>query len=208
MTEQDKAAALKTNSKESTEKPELQAAETQDSKAKVLEKAAEIKGKVVSKVGKVEEKLTAKVEQVKPKLDEVKQAVSTSKQPEYVEVEPVVVEPRQAKESTAAKTSDKHLTVQDKITQLKQELLQRLDELKGLKGADLSELRTFVKAEFSAVIEDLSKLGKELKQDVSEISLKHKGQLTETLKRSKEHTLEAFTKVAKPESKQDKQPRA
>ena len=47
----------------------------------------------------------------------------------------------------------------------------------------------------SAIIEDLSKLGKELKEDVSSISVKHKDQLAETFKRSKEHTLEAWIKV-------------
>ena len=207
MTEQDKASAPKTNSKEGTGKPELQAVETQDTKKKMLEKTAEVKDKAVSKAGKIEEKVTAKTEQVEPKLDQLKQATSETKEPEYVEVEPMVVEPLQAKENTAPKTPDKHLSVQDKLTQLKQELLQRLDELKGLKGADLSELSAFVKAEFSAVIEDLSKLGKELKQDVSEISLKHKGQLTETFKRSKEHTLEAFTKVAKIELKDEPKPK-
>ena len=61
---------------------------------------------------------------------------------------------------------------------------------------DLGELKEFVKSELNAVINDLSKLGKELKEDVSQISVKHKGQLTETLKRSKENTLEAWKKVA------------
>ena len=46
------------------------------------------------------------------------------------------------------------------------------------------------------MIEDLSKFGKELKDDVSQISVKHKDQLTETFKRSKEHTLEAWNKVS------------
>ena len=41
----------------------------------------------------------------------------------------------------------------------------------------------------------LSKLGKELKEDVSQISSKHKDQLNETFKRSKEHTLEVWNKV-------------
>ena len=52
-----------------------------------------------------------------------------------------------------------------------------------------------MKSELNAVINDLSKLGKELKEDVSQISVKHKDTLTETLKRSKEHTLEAWKKV-------------
>lgn len=99
--------------------------------------------------------------------------------------------------------SEKNLGLAEKMAQLKQDLLQRLDDLKGLKGADLSEMSAFIKAEFNAVIEDLSKLGKELKQDVSEISHKHKEHLTETLKRSKEHTLEALGKSAKTDSKDE-----
>ena len=61
---------------------------------------------------------------------------------------------------------------------------------------DLTDLKDFVKTEVNAVIEDLSKFGKELKDDVSQISVKHKDQLTETFKRSKEHTLEAWNKVS------------
>lgn len=102
--------------------------------------------------------------------------------------------------------SEKNLGLAEKMAQLKQDLLQRLDDLKGLKGADLSEMSAFIKAEFNAVIEDLSKLGKELKQDVSEISHKHKEHLTETLKRSKEHTLEALGKSAKTDSKDESSP--
>ena len=60
----------------------------------------------------------------------------------------------------------------------------------------MAELKEFVKAEFNAVIEDLSKLGKELKDDVSQISVKHKDHLAETLKRSKEHTLDVWKKVS------------
>lgn len=89
-------------------------------------------------------------------------------------------------------------TVQDQLCQFKQDVLQRLDTLKEqLLGSqkDLTELKSFIKTEFSAVVDDLSKLGKELKGDVSQISTKHKGHLTDTFKRSKESTIEVLKKV-------------
>ena len=88
--------------------------------------------------------------------------------------------------------------VQGQLQQLKQDILQKIELLKshfGTSQKDFTELKTFVKTEFNAVLDDLSKLGKELKADVSEISGKHKEQITETFKRSKEHTLEAWKKV-------------
>jgi len=45
------------------------------------------------------------------------------------------------------------------------------------------------------VIEDLSNMGKELKEDVSQISTKHKEHLTGTFKRSKDSTIEVLKKV-------------
>ena len=89
-------------------------------------------------------------------------------------------------------------SVQEQLSQLKKELLQKIESLKGHFGSsqkDLGELKEFVKTEFNAVIEDLNKIGKELKADVSQISVKHKDQLTETFKRSKEHTWETWKKV-------------
>ena len=43
---------------------------------------------------------------------------------------------------------------------------------------------------------ELSKLVKEIKNDVGQISTKHKDHLTETLKRSKENTIEVWNKVS------------
>lgn len=88
--------------------------------------------------------------------------------------------------------------VQGQLQQLKQDILQKIELLKshfGTSQKDFTELKAFVKTEFNAVLDDLSKLGKDLKADVSEISGKHKEQITETFKRSKEHTLEAWKKV-------------
>jgi len=60
---------------------------------------------------------------------------------------------------------------------------------------ELNELTSFIKTEFNAVIDDLSKLGKELKEDVTQISTKHKDHLADTLKRSKDSTIEVLKKV-------------
>jgi len=88
--------------------------------------------------------------------------------------------------------------VQEQLRQLKQDLLQRIDTLKEqLFGSqkELTELTSFIKTEFTAVIEDLSNMGKELKEDVSQISTKHKEHLTGTFKRSKDSTIEVLKKV-------------
>ena len=84
------------------------------------------------------------------------------------------------------------------IQSLKKDLLQRIELLKRqFSGSqqNFDELKTFVKSEFTAVIEDLSKFGQELKKDVTQISGKHKEHLTETFKRSKENTLDVWKKV-------------
>ena len=57
-------------------------------------------------------------------------------------------------------------------------------------------MKEFVKSELNSVIDELSKMGKELKEDVSQISVKHKDHLAETFKRSKEHTLDVWKKVS------------
>ena len=88
--------------------------------------------------------------------------------------------------------------LQVQLRELKGNILQKIEQLKtqlGTSQIDLVELKTFVKTEFNVVIDDLSKLGKELKDDVSQISYKHKDQLTETLKRSKESTLAVWKKT-------------
>jgi len=77
-------------------------------------------------------------------------------------------------------------------------VLQRIDTLKEQifdSQKELTELKSFIKTEFNAVFEDLSNLGKELKEDVSQISTKHKEHLTDTFKRSKDSTIEVLKKV-------------
>ena len=104
----------------------------------------------------------------------------------------------ETQEKLQAEAKQLNASVQEQLGQLKQDVLQKIEALKAQFGSspkDLGELKDFVKTEFSAIIDDLSKLGKELKEDVSSISVKHKDQLAETFKRSKEHTLEAWKKV-------------
>ena len=118
-----------------------------------------------------------------------------------------VTKPKPALKEVVAESTEKleaeakqlNASVQEQLRQFKQDLLLRLETIKGQLSnsqKDLTELKEFVKTEFTAVLDDLTKLGKELKGDVSEISVKHKDQLTETFKRSKEHTLDAWNKVS------------
>lgn len=104
----------------------------------------------------------------------------------------------ESKENIEAEVKKLSNTVTDQLTQFKQDLLQRIDTLKEqLFGSqkELNELNSFIKTEFNAVIDDLSKLGKELKEDVTQISTKHKDHLADTLKRSKDSTIEVLKKV-------------
>ena len=77
-------------------------------------------------------------------------------------------------------------------------MVQRLDVIKSqfsTSQKDLVELADFLKSELSILVKELTEVGKEIREDVSQISSKHKVQLTETLKRSKDHTLEVWNKV-------------
>lgn len=88
--------------------------------------------------------------------------------------------------------------VQDQVQNFKQDLVQRLDVIKtqfSNSQKDLVELAELLKSELSILVKELTEVGKEIREDVSQISSKHKVQLTETLKRSKEHTLEVWHKV-------------
>ncbi len=110
-----------------------------------------------------------------------------------------------AQEKLSQEAKQLNIGVQDQLRQLKQDLIQKLDDLKeqfGTSQKDLIDLKDFVKTEFNTVLDDLSQLTKELKEDVNHISFKHKDHLTETLKRSKEHTLEAWKKVIPNTSKE------
>ena len=89
--------------------------------------------------------------------------------------------------------------VKNQITSLKEELLGKVDQLKqqvNFSQADLTELKDFVRSELSIIVQEFAALGKEFKADVSQISLKHKAHIADTLKRSKAHTVDAWHKVS------------
>ena len=88
--------------------------------------------------------------------------------------------------------------IQEKVNGFKEEILDKLDDLKvqlSSSQKDFFELKQFVKNELYLLVDELTKMGKELKTDVNDISIKHKTYLTDTFKRSKEHTLEVWYKV-------------
>ena len=104
-----------------------------------------------------------------------------------------------AAENLQTEAEQSSVNVQSKIQHVKQDLLQRIELLKNqfnVSQQNFGELKAFVKSELTAVIDDLSKFGQELKQDVTQISGKHKENLIETFKRSKENTLDVWKKVA------------
>lgn len=81
---------------------------------------------------------------------------------------------------------------------LKQDLSQGLDSIKSQllnSQKNLIEFGSFAKTEVNGLVDELTKLLNEFKVDITEISTKHKEQLTETLKRSKESGLEAWHKA-------------
>lgn len=104
-----------------------------------------------------------------------------------------------AAENLQTEAEQSSVNVQSKIQHVKQDLLQHIELLKrqfNVSQQNFGELKAFVKSELTVVIGDLSKFGQELKQDVTQISGKHKEHLTESFKRSKENTLEVWKKVA------------
>lgn len=150
--------------------------------------------------------MTAKVQKSTSKAtlkDNVKQTTVESAE----KLEKIAVEAKsqalevisEGKEKLEEEVEHLNESVQSQILTFKQELLQRIDVIKtqfGSSQKDFAELKDFVKSEFNLVLDELLNLGKELKGDVSQISTKHKDHLSETFKRSKEHTLDAWNKVS------------
>ncbi|NDX31266.1 hypothetical protein G3N33_18675, partial [Acinetobacter baumannii] len=97
-----------------------------------------------------------------------------------------------------AETQELNQNIHNQFAQIKQDILQRLDVIKAQFNTSqegLNELKNTLKAEINALIEDLTKVTKELKGDISQISLKHKDSLTESLKRTKNNAVEAWNKA-------------
>ena len=96
--------------------------------------------------------------------------------------------------------------IQAQVAEIKQELLQRIDLLKAqlpLNQEDLVSLKDTLKTEVSAIIEDVSLVSKELKQDLTELSAKHKDSISATLQRTKDHTLDVWNKLQAGEKSAD-----
>ena len=88
--------------------------------------------------------------------------------------------------------------VQSQIQELKQDVLARLDGLKAqfpLSQADLVSLKDTLKAELSALLEEAVSVSKELKAELTDLSHKHKEQITHTLKASKNNVADALGKI-------------
>lgn len=88
--------------------------------------------------------------------------------------------------------------VQKQITELKEEFVQRVESLKAqfpLSQEDLISLKDKLAAEISAILEDVTKVSKEIKQDITEISVKHKDQLAGTLSHAKETVVDAVKSI-------------
>jgi thiamine kinase-like enzyme len=94
--------------------------------------------------------------------------------------------------STSTNKKDYAQLIQSQVSEIKQELLQRVEVLKSqfsLSPDDLSSLKDTLKTEVSAILEDVTQVSKNIKQELTELSAKHKDSLTATIQRSKDHTL-------------------
>jgi hypothetical protein len=117
-------------------------------------------------------------------------------------------EAKEVLKNNSSSTSELSSQTQSQLQQFKYDLLQKIDAIKGQLGysqKEYAELKTFIKTEIHIVLTDLSKLSKEIKADVGQLSVKHKDSLAGTLKRSKQNTIEAWKKVipAKPNVGED-----
>ena len=120
------------------------------------------------------------------KAKKAAQPLAKEQKNEVIETTPVV--------NTASET----LTQQEPARESNQALWTRLESLKSqltFSGQEISELKNLVKSEFTHLVDELAKLSQDLKADISQISLKHKENLTETFKRSKANAVEVWNKV-------------
>ncbi|AOA57731.1 hypothetical protein [Acinetobacter larvae] len=103
--------------------------------------------------------------------------------------------------ASSSAPADKHRQielVQQQLLNLKQDVLRHVANIKQQLEYSQQSLVAFsqvVKGEVGTVYEDVSRLGQQLKTEVVEISHKHKTQLSQSLKRSKENTLQQWDKV-------------
>ncbi len=120
------------------------------------------------------------------KAKKAAQPLAKEQKNEVIETTPVV------------NTASEALTQQEPVRESNQALWARLESLKSqltFSGQEISELKNLVKSEFTHLVDELAKLSQDLKADISQISLKHKENLTETFKRSKANAVEVWNKV-------------
>ncbi|AWV85701.1 hypothetical protein ACE5JW_05045 [Acinetobacter radioresistens] len=120
------------------------------------------------------------------KAKKAAQPLAKEQKNEVIETTPVV------------NTASEALTQQEPARESNQALWARLESLKSqltFSGQEISELKNLVKSEFTHLVDELAKLSQDLKADISQISLKHKENLTETFKRSKANAVEVWNKV-------------
>lgn len=105
----------------------------------------------------------------------------------------------EAEQKIAIEVDALNTAAHSQLTRFKQDLFTRIEVIKGQfqdTQHDLSELKNFVRTELDHVLNDFTVLSHEIKKDITEISTKHKAQIVETFKRSKDHTLDIWYKVS------------
>ena len=146
------------------------------------------------------------VENVTPKKTRTRSSVKKAPTERVKNIENIV---QQAKTQTLGVMIETQQSLENEVNQLnveaqsslknfRQDLLNRFSIIQlQIKHSqhDLIELKNFIKNELTMVVDDLNQFSKELKIDVSKISLKHKDQLSETLKRSKGNMLQVWNKM-------------
>ena len=102
-------------------------------------------------------------------------------------------------EKITAEVEQLHQLAEMQLKDLKQDLTQRIHIIQTQihrSQQDYSQLKALIQSEMSVVAKELGALSKTLKEDISHISLKHKDQLSQMFKRSKQHTIAVWHKVA------------
>ncbi len=104
----------------------------------------------------------------------------------------------ETQEKIESEAKELNQNIQNQLAQIKQDLLQRIEVIKtqlNSSQGNLVELKDAFKTELNVLIEDLSKVSKELRDDISQISVKHKGTLVGSFKRTKTQAVDAWNKV-------------
>ena len=85
--------------------------------------------------------------------------------------------------------------IKNKLQTINRSLFEKEKKLNPEYKKSIEEFISQKKNELNALIEDLTKVSKELKDDISQISVKHKDTLVGSFKRTKDQAVEAWNKV-------------